>query len=413
MRVPLGWLSEWVALPESVDELAERFTMSGLEVDGIERTGPDLSGVVVGAVEACEPHPGADRLSVCRVGTGSGEATEIVCGAPNVAMGQKVAVATPGSLLPDGTKIKKTKIRGVVSLGMICSERELGLSEEHEGILVLADEAPLGATLDTVVRSGETVLEIAILANRGDCTSMLGVAREVKAYFGNEICPPETAPQEGSRATSEDVAVEIEDPSGCSRYEARVVSGIEMGDTPEWLVQRLEAAGLRPVNLAVDISNEVMLEWGQPLHFFDLDKIREGRIGVRDARGGETLVTLDGVERKLEPGDIVIVDGERPIAIAGVMGGQDTEVSSQTRRILIEAAVFDPSRVRRTTRRLGIQSDAAYRFRAWRRSRRCRARAGPGGPPAPRVDRRGSVAGCRSCNGERPGSCRTRPARAR
>jgi len=362
MRVPVGWLAEWTDLPDSVEELAARFTASGLEVEEILRTGPDLSPFVVGLVRERAPHPDADRLSLCRVDVGGDEPLSIVCGAPNVAAGQKVAVALPGTRLADGRKLSKSKIRGVASHGMICSERELGLSDAQEGILVLECEAGPGTPLDRALVAGETALEVAITANRGDCASMLGMAREVRAHFGGALRIPETAPTESGRDVAKDVSVAIEDAAGCHRYAARVVRGVRVGESPEWLQRRLESAGLRPINSVVDVTNLVLLEFGQPLHAFDLGAVRGGSVCVRRARAGELLETLDGAGHELSPDDLVIADAERAIALAGIMGGANSEVGDATTDILIESAHFDPRRVRRTARRLGLSTAASYRF---------------------------------------------------
>lgn len=362
MRLSLGWLAEWIELPARAEDLAERLTMAGLEVDALERTGPKCDGVVVGEVLERGAHPGADRLSLCRVDVGEDEPVAIVCGAANVDAGQKVAVARPGVQLPDGTRIKKSKIRGEVSLGMICSERELGLSSEQEGILVLEASAEVGTPVEAWLSGGDTILEVALLANRGDCASVLGLAREVHAYTGKTIALPPTQPSEGTRLASEDIEVVIRDVAGCALYDARVVRGLLVAESAAQWVQRLGFSGIRARSNVVDISNQVMLEWGQPLHFFDLDRIRGGRIEVRAAVAGETLVTLDGETRSLEADDLVIADAEGPIALAGVMGGRDTEVVAGTRNVLIEAAIFDPVRIRRTASRLGLTSAASYRF---------------------------------------------------
>jgi phenylalanyl-tRNA synthetase beta chain len=362
MRVPLGWLSEWVDLPSSVEDLEAWLTMAGLEIEEILRTGPDLSELRVGHVVEHARHPDADRLSVCKVDLGDGEPLEIVCGAHNVAAGQKVAVATHGTVLPGGERVKRAKIRGVRSNGMICSDREMHLGDDHDGIRVLDPDAPVGASLGEVLPCGETVFDVAVTPNRGDWVSMLGIAREVRAHFGGEIRTPPAEVPESERPASEDIHVEIHDRAGCHRYVARVVRGIEMGSSPEWLRERLEAAGMRSINPVVDVTNLVMLECGQPLHAFDLAKLRGGVVGVRAAEQGEKIVTLDGQTRALSPEDLVIADAEGGIAIAGVMGGFESEVGEQTREVLIESAHFQPSRVRRTARRLGLQTDASYRF---------------------------------------------------
>lgn len=399
VRVALGWLAEWIPLPDTTDALVDRLTVGGLEIESIERTGPALDGVVVGHVVSRERHPDADRLSVCRVDAGGDEPIEVVCGAPNVAQGQKIAFAPAGTVLPDGTKLKKTKIRGVVSRGMICSARELGLGEDHDGILVLDAEAPVGAPAAEVLGGGDVVIEMEITPNRGDWASMLGMAREVRSHFGGELTPPDTQPSEAGAPAADQVAVEIEASDGCPRYVARIVRGVEVGPSPEWLRERLEAAGIRAINNVVDVTNLVMLELGQPLHAFDLATLHGGRVRVRRAAAGEKLVTLDGQARALEVTDLVIADAERGIALAGVMGGAETEVSASTTDVLIEAAQFHPTDVRRTARRLGLHSESSYRFergvdpegvaRAADRAARLLGELA-GGTPAPgRVEARG------------------------
>jgi phenylalanyl-tRNA synthetase beta chain len=361
MRVSLDWLAEWIELPDD-EELAERLNLGGFEDAEVETSGPDLSAVIVGHVQECGPHPDADRLSFCKVDDGSGELVEVVCGAPNVAQGQKIAFAPVGSRLPDGTKLKKTKIRGIVSRGMICSARELGISEEHEGILVLAAEAPVGTPLPEVMSVGERTLEFSITPNRGDATSLLGIAREVRALVGGEPTPPDTAPAEVGSPASGAVSVAISAPEDCHHYAARVVRGVRVAPSPDHVVKRLEAAGIRSINNVVDATNWVLLEFGQPLHAFDLTTVRGARVDVRRAAAGEKLTCLDGESRELDPDDLVICDAERPIAIAGVMGGADSEVGEKTRDILIESAHFHPTVVRLAARRHGLQTEASYRF---------------------------------------------------
>ncbi len=367
MRVPLSWLRELVDCDLAPESLAERLTSVGLAVESIERVGPDLSGVRVGHVIEREKHPDADRLSVCQVAFGpevnDGQPLTIVCGAPNVAAGQKVAVALPGTRLPDGTELKRSKIRGVVSNGMICSTRELGLGDEQAGILVLDDAARIGAPLCDVLPVRETVLDVELTPNRGDCASVLGVAREVRACLGGDLRLPDLTLDEDTQArTDAAIRVSIEDPAGCPRYVARVVEDVRVGPSPDWVRRRLEAAGMRSIDNVVDATNLVLLELGQPLHAFDLDAVRGGALCVRAAHAAERLRTIDGVERTLAADDLVIADAEGAIAIAGVMGGAASEVRESTRRILIESAQFDPSRVRRTVRRLGLRSEASYRF---------------------------------------------------
>ncbi|HTO09792.1 MAG TPA: phenylalanine--tRNA ligase subunit beta [Myxococcota bacterium] len=361
MRFPLGWLAEWVDLPGEA-ELCERLTLAGLEIEDVVRAGPELSAIVVGHVVERRPHPNADRLSLCKVDVGGAEPLSVVCGAPNVAQGQKVAVAQPGVTLPDGTKLKKSKIRGESSEGMICSARELGLSDDHAGILVLDAAAPVGAPLSQVLQAGDTILDVEITPNRGDWVSMLGMAREVRALFGGEIRMPPADPPEAARAAADDVKIAIGAADGCARYVARVVRGVRVGPSPEWLSKRLEAAGMRSINNVVDATNLVLLEYGQPLHAFDLLTLRGGVVRVRRAAAGEKLACLDGETRTLAASDLVIADAERAIALAGVMGGAETEVRATTTDLLLESAQFDPVSVRRTSKRLALRTEASYRF---------------------------------------------------
>jgi phenylalanyl-tRNA synthetase beta chain len=361
MRVPLRWLAEFVDAP-GADAVAALLTDGGLEVESIERVGPDLSAARVGHVLARDKHPNADRLSVCRVDLGGPDPVLIVCGAPNVAAGQKVAVVSPGATLPDGRKLEKAKIRGVVSMGMICSAKELGLAEESEGILVLDADAPVGVPLEQVITAGDRVLEVALTPNRGDCASLLGIAREVRARVGGSLRIPETAVDEQGTPAAQTVRVAIDAPDACPRYCARVVRGVRVGPSPAWLVAKVEAAGMRSINVVVDVTNLVLLELGQPLHAFDLATLRGGEIRVRRARPDEKIATLDGATRVLGADDLVIADAERAIAIAGVMGGAETEVSERSTDVLLESAHFDATSVRRTARRLGLSTEASYRF---------------------------------------------------
>jgi phenylalanyl-tRNA synthetase beta chain len=361
MRLALEWLAEWIELPPDA-ELAERLEMGGFEDVRVERTGPDLSAIRVGQVLERRAHPNADRLSLCRVDLGAGDPIEVVCGAPNVAAGQKVAVALPGTRLPDGRKLGRAKIRGVVSNGMICSSHELGLGSDQEGILVLDPAARPGASLREAIGAAAGILEVGITPNRGDAASLLGVAREVRALFGGAIRMPETVPAERGAGAGASVRVRIEARDACHRYVARVVRGVRVGDSPAWVRSRLEASGLRAINNVVDATNLVLLELGQPLHAFDLARVEGGEIRVRRAAPGEKLATLDGALRELDPRDLVIADAERPVALAGVMGGAGSEVGDQTRDVLIESAHFDPTAVRLAARRHGLRTEASYRF---------------------------------------------------
>ncbi len=361
MRLSLGWLAEFVDLPPDA-ELIERLTMCGFDDVELIDTGPDLSGVRVGHVVERNTHPNAERLSVCSVDVGDGELISVVCGAPNVAADQKIAFAPVGTTLPDGTKLKKAKIRGVESTGMICSNRELGLGDDHDGILVLDPNAPIGAPLGDVVSTGHRELEVGITPNRGDVASVIGVAREVQALFGGELRLSETTPPEAGPPAERDIRIEIQAPDDCYRYVARLVRGVTVGPSPDWLVAKLAASGIRAINNIVDITNLVLLEYGQPLHAFDLAKLSGDVVRVRRATSGEKLPTLDGTTRVLEPEDLVIADAQSAIALAGVMGGAGSEVSDATTDVLIESAHFEPKRVRLAARRHGLRTEASYRF---------------------------------------------------
>ncbi len=381
MNVSLNWLSEFVAHGRTADEVADLLTMSGLEVEEIATTGapsvPD--GVIVGHVLTCARHPGADRLSVTTVDVGAETPLAIVCGAPNVAAGQHVAVAPPGTTLQlpgkDGARMSVTlerrKIRGEMSEGMICADDELGLGSDHSGILVLdGDDAtpgePLAAYLTRRSAAPDTVLTLNVTPNRPDATSHAGVARDLAALVDEPLRLPSVDVPEPGGDTAARIAVTLADAHLCSRYVAMIVDGVTVGAAPSWMRERLEAVGSRSVSGVVDATNVVMREIGQPLHAFDLDRIEGTEITVRAARAGETLVTLDGRERTLAEGTPVVCDGgpggPRVIAIAGVMGGRDTEVTGATTRVLIESAHFDASAIRRAARAAGLSTDASYRF---------------------------------------------------
>jgi phenylalanyl-tRNA synthetase beta chain len=358
MRVPLEWLSEYADAGLPARELGERLTMTGTKLEAVH--GPAISGdhFVVGKVLSAERHPDADRLSVCVVDVGEAEPRQIVCGAPNVAAGQTVAVVRPGGVMADGTKIKRAKLRGVESNGMILSERELGLGDEHGGILVLPDGAP-GVPLKNVLTE---VLELEITPNRPDCLGVYGVAREVHATTGAELKPPPWADDPGGAGDVEGVEVRVEVPDLCPRFTARVFEDVRIGESPAWLKSRLSAAGMRPISNVVDITNYVMLLTGQPLHAFDLDRVAGQRLVVRAARQGETISTLDGQTRTLEAGEIVIDDADGPTSLAGVMGGARSEVEDDTTRVLLEVAAWHAPTIHRTSTRLGLRSEASGRF---------------------------------------------------
>ncbi|MDE2765075.1 MAG: phenylalanine--tRNA ligase subunit beta, partial [Chloroflexota bacterium] len=321
MKAPLPWLAEYAPLRGSSDEIAHRLTMQGIETTYMPGPAAGWDGIVVGRVVELEPHPNADRLRLATVDLGA-DAKRVVCGAPNIAVGQRIAFAGVGVELVNGhtgerMTLTAATIRGVRSEGMVCSERELGLSDDHEGILVLPDDAPIGAPLADCIPAGDA-FEVEVTANRGDCLSMLGVAREIAAGNGDRVTEPSTAYDES--ATPNPVKVEIHDPALCARYTASVIRGVRVAPSPAWLRRRLEAAGQRPINNVVDVTNYVMLEYGQPLHAFDMSEVGEQTVVVRQAAPGERLVTLDGVERALAPPMLVIADPQRAIALAGVMG---------------------------------------------------------------------------------------------
>jgi phenylalanyl-tRNA synthetase beta chain len=361
MKVPLSWLREFVPVEAPVDELAERLSLSGLAVEEIIRTGEGISGVVVGEVRAVREHPNADNLMLVRAYDGSIE-RNIVCGARNYVVGDRVPLALPGARLPGGMEIGERKVRGEVSQGMMCSARELRLSEDHTGIMVLDADAPLGADLVRALELDDVVLHLDVTTNRGDCLSIVGVAREVAALYRLPLTVPQPVLDESAVAASERATVRIEDARGCPRYLARVVENVTVGPSPWWMRRRIIAAGMRPISNVVDVTNYVLLERGQPLHAFDLSTLASATIVVRKPRRGERIATLDGQERALERDDLVIADAERPVAVAGVMGGADTEVSDKTTSLLLEAAYFEPLRIRRTAARLKLRSEASMRF---------------------------------------------------
>lgn len=361
MKISHNWLREYVAHQWDWRELVERLTMAGLELEGVDDVGERLRGVVVGEVSSCQPHPNADRLSVCKVNLGAhGDDQTIVCGAPNVAAGQKVAVVCPGHQLADGRRIESVSIRGVRSNGMICSEDELGLGSDHAGILVLPATYQPGAAFAEEAGLDDVVIDFEVTPNRPDCLSLVGIAREVQALTEIPLMLPDARVDEHS--CTDGIGVDIEDAQACPRYVGRLIVGVRVGPSPDWLASRLRALGMRPINNIVDATNYVMLELGQPLHAFDIDRLEERRIVVRRARGGETLDTLDGVQRNLGTEMLVIADAARPIALAGIMGGAHSEVTEETTDILLEAAYFSPARVRQTASALGLHTEASARF---------------------------------------------------
>ncbi len=366
MRVPYSWLREYCDPGIDPEALAERLVMTGTEVERVTVAGPPApDNFVVGKVLAAEQHPDADRLRVCAVDDGSGEERTIVCGAPNVGAGQTVAVALPGARMPGGEKLRKAKLRGVASEGMILAADELEVGEDHDGIMVLDDGIAAGTPLAEVLPIAEPVLEIELTPNRVDCFGVHGVAREVHAITGAALAPDpwaEDAPAEGEGTVEDYVSVAVDVPELCPRFTARVFTGVTVGPSPLWLQARLSAAGQRPINNVVDITNYVMLLSAQPLHAFDLDKVPNGALYVRTAAAGEKMTTLDGVERELDAETVLVCDRDGPTGVAGIMGGQVSEVSGETTRVLLEVANWNGTNILRTSRLLGLRSEASSRF---------------------------------------------------
>ena len=364
MRVPLSWLREYVEIDVPTPELADRLSVASAEVKAIERRGvPDLDGNLtlyrVGRVLEAGKHPNADRLQLCSVDVGEGEPRQIVCGAWNFGAGDTVAVALPGAVLPGGGRLERAKLRGAVSDGMILSERELELGPDHTGIMVLGDGEP-GTLLVDVLPLAEEILEVEPTGNRPDLLAVYGIAREVAAIYGSGLAPPPGT--DPSATGNEPVDVTIEDYEGCPRYIGRLFRNVSVKDSPVWLRARLNAAGMRPISNVVDVTNYVMHALGNPLHAFDQATLAEGRIVVRRARPGEKLRTLDGVDRELDAADLVIADAERAVALAGIMGGEETEVTEQTTTVLLEAANFEPYGLLRSSERLKLRTEGSNRW---------------------------------------------------
>lgn len=365
MKVSLEWLNEYVDLSGlSVDEISHALTMVGFEVEGIGQAGlARLEHVVVGEIVSFDKHPNADRLSVCEVDVGTGELQSIVCGAKNFREKDRVIAALPGAVLPGNFKIKKSKLRGVVSNGMLCSERELGVGDDHAGIAILAARPEIGTPVNDIYPEPDTVLDIEITPNRPDALSHIGIARELAAWFKRDLQYPglKVNPAEAKEGKLVE-SVESQAPDQCPHYRGYNLRGVAVGESPEWLKRRLTAIGLRPINNVVDATNYILHETGQPLHAFDVSKIRGARIIVRPAVDGEKLVTLDDKERTLQSNQLVIADAERALVVAGVMGSVDAEVDDKTRDIFLESAWFNPVSIRRTSKRLGLSTDSSYRF---------------------------------------------------
>jgi phenylalanyl-tRNA synthetase beta chain len=369
LQVSLKWLKDYIDLNLSTEELANYLTMAGLEVDSINKLGEGISKVVSGEILEVKPHPNADKLVVCAVNVGQENAPlTIVTGAPNVRPGMKVPVAIVGAKLPDGPQIKKAVFRGIESYGMLCSAQELGIdptglpAEESEGIMSLPPSTPLGIPIQEVLGLDDEVLELELTPNRSDCLGMINIAREIGALTSASLKLPKISHEGNNDVIDQMASVEIVDSDLCRRYVARIIKDVKIEPSPLWLQQRLQAAGMRSINNIVDVTNFVMLEMGQPLHAFDYDKLEEHKIIVRRAKENETIVTLDGIQRKLDKDMLIIADATKPVAIAGVMGGFDTEVTSETNTILLESAFFEGASIRKTSRKLGLRSEASSRF---------------------------------------------------
>lgn len=361
MRVSLNWLRDLVDLPET-PELARRLTMAGLECEGIEPLGTGLEKVVVARILESVPHPQADKLSVTQLDDGTGTKRQVVCGAKNYAVGDLVPLALPGAVLPGGVEIKEAALRGVPSAGMLCSAKELGSAESASGLLILPTDLKPGTPIAEALHLLDTALELNVTPNRADALSHLGIAREVATLTGKALRTPAPKLAETGAATSTLAHIEIQWPERCGRYLARVIEGVKVGPSPLHVQARLRAAGVRPINNVVDATNYALLELGHPLHAFDLDKVAGGKVLVRAAQAGEKLPTLDGKERTLDADDLVIADAEKAIALAGVMGGANSEVTEGTTRLLLESAWFQPSGIRRSARRHGLHTEASHRF---------------------------------------------------
>jgi len=363
MRVPVFWLHDYCDPKIGITELEHRLTMTGTKVEAVHSHGVGaLEHFMVGRVVSAERHPDADRLTVCTVDVGTGDERTIVCGAPNVAAGQIVAVAEPGAVMPDGTKLKRAKLRGVESAGMILAEDEVAIGPDHDGIMVLDSDLRPGTPLIDVLPIAGEVLELEITPNRPDCLSIYGVAREVHAATGAPLTPPPWTNDPGGPGDVPGVTIEVQDAELCPRFTARLFEGIQLGPSPEWLKARLTAAGMRPINNVVDITNFVMLATGQPMHAFDRDLIAGGRLVVRRALDGETMTTLDDVERTFDADMVIICDDDGPTSIGGIMGGQRSEVRDTTTSVVMEAATWNGPNIQRTSTRLALRSEASGRF---------------------------------------------------
>jgi phenylalanyl-tRNA synthetase beta chain len=361
MKVSLNWIREYVDIEMSPEDIGHLLTMTGLEVEGMAAVGQSLDPVVVGRIVRVRPHPRADHLTLCTVDAGR-ERVDVVCGAPNVFEGAAAPLILPGGKLPDGTLIQETRIRGELSTGMLLAEDEMGLTDDHAGIMILDPDLIPGTRFYSAFPFPDQVFDIAITPNRPDCANVLGIAREIAAASGKTLKMPDTRVNEGGPPIEDLTSVTILDPHGCPRYAAGMIQGLTPGPSPFWIRYRLHQSEVRSISNLVDVTNYVMLEMGQPLHAFDYDRLRENRIVVRRAEEGEAFTTLDGQSRTMSRENLMICDGERPVALAGIMGGLNSEIVAGTENVLIESAFFDPVTIRRGAKRLGLSTEASYRF---------------------------------------------------
>ncbi|MGL5377666.1 MAG: phenylalanine--tRNA ligase subunit beta [Cetobacterium sp.] len=363
MLISLDWLKQYVDIKEDIKELENTLTMIGQEVEAIDEQGKELAKVVIGEITEYGRHPEAEKLTLLKVNIGAEEELQIVCGAPNHKLGDKVVVATIGATLPGDFKIKKSKIRGIESQGMLCSEVELGLGTDGDGIIILPQDAPIGTEYRVYKKLNDVIFELEITPNRPDCLSYIGIAREIAAYYGRKIKWPEFQSKSIIESINTGhVDVRIEDRDRCKRFSGKVIKNIKVQESPEWLKNRLLSMGLKPINNVVDATNYILFECNQPLHAYDLSKITDRKIVVRKASEGEKLVTLDGIERELNKGELIIADGEKPLGIAGIMGGESSKVTEETTEIFLECAYFTPENIRKTSKDLVVSSDSSYRF---------------------------------------------------
>jgi len=361
MKVSLNWIKEYVDINMSPLALCDALTMVGLEVEGLEAVGDGLQGVVAARIVQVDPHPDADRLSLCIVDTGS-QTSQVVCGAPNLHEGTMAPLALPGARLPIGTTVEESEIRGQTSYGMLLAEDEMGLTDDHTGIMLLAEDISPGTDIGAVLSLPDWIIDIGITPNRGDCACVIGIAREIAAITGSQLKLPAIELNEKGPAIETLSSVTIEDPVGCPRYAAGIVQGIELGPSPFWMRYRLFQSGVRSISNIVDITNYVMMELGQPLHAFDYNRLQENRIVVKRASDGDAFTTLDGQTRELNSEILMICDAGRFVAVAGIMGGLNSEIFAGTKNVLVESAFFDPVTVRRSAKRLGLSTEASYRF---------------------------------------------------